>query len=84
MEAGLRGIPVIGSFIGGIPEMIENGVNGFLFEPGNARELRSAIDRLRLLNFEELQIQCRKFALTHFRIDDFITRFEDVIKKTTK
>jgi glycosyltransferase involved in cell wall biosynthesis len=27
------------SRIGGIPEAVEHGVNGFLFEPGNAEEL---------------------------------------------
>jgi glycosyltransferase involved in cell wall biosynthesis len=36
--------PVIGSRIGGIPEIIQSGVNGFLFEPGNADELASLIN----------------------------------------
>lgn len=39
-------IPVIGSRIGGIPEIIQNGVNGFLFEPGNADELASIISSI--------------------------------------
>src|SRR4030042_586656 len=34
LEAFAYGKPVIGARIGGIPEMIEDGVNGFLFEPG--------------------------------------------------
>lgn len=38
--------PVIASAINGIPEYVENGVDGFLFEPGNAVELGRRIDQL--------------------------------------
>ena len=34
------GVPVIASRIGAIPEAVEEGVDGFLFEPGDASELR--------------------------------------------
>jgi glycosyltransferase involved in cell wall biosynthesis len=40
LEAFAWGKPVIGSRIGGIPEMIEDGINGYLFEPANADDLR--------------------------------------------
>ena len=39
-------VPVIGSRIGGIPEMIQNGVNGFLFQPGNTDELVSITTKI--------------------------------------
>jgi glycosyltransferase involved in cell wall biosynthesis len=32
VEAGLSGLPVVGANVGGIPEMIVNGENGFLFD----------------------------------------------------
>jgi glycosyltransferase involved in cell wall biosynthesis len=38
--------PVIASAINGIPEYVENGVDGLLFEPGNAEQLAQCIDRL--------------------------------------
>jgi len=38
--------PVVASAINGIPEYVENGVDGFLFEAGNAEELAQCIDRL--------------------------------------
>ncbi|MGB9177011.1 MAG: glycosyltransferase family 4 protein [Methanoregula sp.] len=38
-EAMSAGIPVIASQVGGIPELVENEKTGFLFEPGNARDL---------------------------------------------
>lgn len=39
LEAMAMGKPVIGSRIGGIPEQVEDGKTGFLFEMGNAEEL---------------------------------------------
>ena len=38
-EALSAGIPVIASRIGGIPEKIKEGGNGFLFEPGDVEQL---------------------------------------------
>ncbi len=46
LEAFAHGKPVIGSRIGGIPEMIEHGTDGYVFEPGNARDLREKIEML--------------------------------------
>lgn len=45
-EAFALGKPVIGSRIGGIPELIQHGENGLLFEPGNAGDLADTIDYL--------------------------------------
>ena len=39
-------LPVIASRVGGIPEIVRDGVTGFLTEPGNVSELR---DKLELL-----------------------------------
>jgi glycosyltransferase involved in cell wall biosynthesis len=44
-EANSMGLPVIASRIGAIPEVIEEGKNGFLFEPGNIEELRDSMLR---------------------------------------
>lgn len=45
-EALSFGRPVVASGRGGIPEMIEHGKNGFLFEPGRPFELRGALAEL--------------------------------------
>jgi glycosyltransferase involved in cell wall biosynthesis len=39
LEAAALGIPVVASKCGGLTEIVENGENGYLFEPGNAGEL---------------------------------------------
>jgi glycosyltransferase involved in cell wall biosynthesis len=42
-EANAMARPVIGGHIGGIPESIDDGETGFLFEPGNAVDLAQKI-----------------------------------------
>jgi len=44
-EAHAMGLPVIGSRIGAIPEAIEEGENGFLFEPGSVNALKECMLR---------------------------------------
>lgn len=46
LEGFACGKPVIGSRIGGIPELINEGVDGYLFEPGNAEELAEKISTI--------------------------------------
>ncbi len=46
MESQLNLTPVIGSEIGGIPELIINGKTGILFEAGNATDLENKITYL--------------------------------------
>jgi glycosyltransferase involved in cell wall biosynthesis len=43
MEAFALGKPVIGSRIGGIPELVRDGETGFIFEPGNRVDLREKV-----------------------------------------
>ncbi|MEZ4663911.1 MAG: glycosyltransferase [Caldilineaceae bacterium] len=46
MEAMGAGVPVIGSDLSGIPELIEDGVSGLLAPPGNAEAIAHALYRL--------------------------------------
>ena len=46
LEAMAYGKAVIGSNLGGLPEQIEDGASGLLFEPGNAHDLTEKMARL--------------------------------------
>ena len=43
LEAMLTAKPVIASRIGGIPEIVDDGVTGLLFEPGDSKGLSEKI-----------------------------------------
>ncbi|HTM68916.1 MAG TPA: glycosyltransferase family 4 protein [Candidatus Binatia bacterium] len=46
LEANLMGKPVIGSRAGGVPEAVKDGETGILVEPGDAKAIAAAIERL--------------------------------------
>lgn len=46
LEAMAAGLPVIASDVGGIPEVIEHGVDGLLIVPGDVADLVRSIERL--------------------------------------
>jgi glycosyltransferase involved in cell wall biosynthesis len=48
LEAMAAGKPLVGTHVGGMPELIEEGVNGYLVERGNPAQLAEAITSLLL------------------------------------
>jgi glycosyltransferase involved in cell wall biosynthesis len=46
IEAFACGTPVVAARIGAFTELVEEGITGFLFEPGDVDSLQSAIDRM--------------------------------------
>jgi glycosyltransferase involved in cell wall biosynthesis len=46
LEAQAAGLPVVGANLGGIPELVEHGCNGLLFEPDDAADLAGQLQRL--------------------------------------
>ena len=45
-EAFMAGVPVVGSRIGGIPHLVNDGWNGLLFDAGSASDLAAALRKL--------------------------------------
>ena len=68
LESFQNSKPVIASNIGSLPELVEDGVNGFLFSPGNAEELAEKIKCLddnklvENMGMSSLNVLQRKFA----------------------
>jgi glycosyltransferase involved in cell wall biosynthesis len=64
VEALACGVPVIASAVGGIPEIVGHGQNGYLVPPGDAVVLATAIDRI--LGDPALRVElCRGARETH-------------------
>jgi len=57
LEAMAFKLPIVASNIGGIPEMVKHGYNGFLFSPGNTDTLAEYVSKL--ISDEEL---CRRLG----------------------
>jgi len=57
------GLPVLGSDMGGIPELIEHGRNGLILPPGNVEAWRGALESL--LEQPEVLRDWRRHALAH-------------------
>ena len=45
-EAFMAGVPVVGSRIGGIPDLVEEGISGLLVDPGSPEALAQALETL--------------------------------------
>ena len=71
MEALSCGLPVVASAVGGIPEFIRDGHNGYLFPRGDVGGMVEAIERLRRdpLAQEAMSINARNIAVDQFSID---------------
>lgn len=68
LESSSCGVPVIASSIGGIPEVLRDGVNGLLFKSEDVLDL---FEKMRLLAFNDdlrlaLGIEARKFVLENY------------------
>lgn len=62
LEAMSSGKIVVASRVGGIPEIIENNYNGFLFEKGNSKELAQILVKIleKTVNISQIQKNARK------------------------
>lgn len=73
-EALAAGLPIISTPVGGIPEVIEDGYNGFLIQPGDLHGLSKRIDTLaKNRQLRELMGQRgKKIAEQKLDVDNFV------------
>ncbi len=87
LEAMAHGRPVIGSDVGGIPEMVRDGQTGLIVPPRSPRELAAAVERLiaapqqRDALGSEARRQCeQRFSLkTH--VDETLRHYHEVLER---
>jgi len=86
LEAMLRGKPVVCSRIGGLPEIVADGVTGLLFEPGNADDLAEKIQYLwsRPDLCREMGQAGREKALRKYSPEEYYERLMAVYEKAIR
>ncbi len=82
LEAMSSGLPVVATRVGGIPEIVEDGRNGFLATPRSPEELADRILRLSL--DEKLRLRMgeegRRTVLEHFTVDRVVPMYEEAYR----
>jgi len=75
-EAMASGVVVVASRVGGLPERIDDGNTGLLFEPRNSQALATILDDLLADRTKVVRIsdEARKKAVLDFGIDSMTTR----------
>jgi glycosyltransferase involved in cell wall biosynthesis len=80
LEAMACGTPVVGSAVGGIPEIVQNGVTGFLVPASSPGALRDAI--LKLLEYVDqrsvMSANCRRLVLENHTLEVQARRYENL------
>lgn len=80
------GLPVIASRVGSFPEEIEDGVNGYIFEPGNSQDLVLKIRRFyqKLYLHPNLRKQIKQLAMERYsqeKLANLYLRMYEVAKQ---
>lgn len=83
IEALAAGLPVVATTVGGIPEVIEDGVNGFLIEPRDYQALArriSVLARNKSMRHQMSKNNVEK-ALKNYSLEVVISKIESVYKE---
>ncbi len=82
LEASASGLPVIASRIGGIPEYVEDGRTGFLFLPGDHRELTHCVQVLNEDSTfrQKMSADARAWAVEKFTVEIGVREYLDLYR----
>jgi glycosyltransferase involved in cell wall biosynthesis len=77
VEAMAFGLPIVATNVGGVSELIEDGVNGYLVPPGDAHTLSSRISAFQQEEHRmSMSSNSRQKYINRFRVDDMLYSVE--------
>jgi glycosyltransferase involved in cell wall biosynthesis len=83
IEAEMAGLPIVASHVGGVPEMVEDGITGFLVPPRNPGALAEALQKLIKDAHlrQRIGLAAREKALNEFTFDNMLANTRRVYKE---
>jgi len=86
-EALACGKPVLASAVCDHPHLVQEGITGFLFDPGNADDIAHAIHSCHLLSVEgrvRMGRKARQYAERELSLDSCGRRYEELLSRLTQ
>ena len=85
LECMSYGLPVISTNVGGIPEVIENGKSGWLFEVGEVKKIAEMVIRIKVDSAKYSQASKNAILRSReFTSEKIVPRYEELYKKIVK
>ena len=81
-EAMSCGLPVVCSRVSDVPQIMEDGVNGFIFDPLDVDDMAEKLEKIITLSEEERQkmaLLSREIAVGKFSSDVFISKYLELV-----
>ena len=87
VEAFAAGTPVVGTDIGGIPGLVDEGKTGFICDPGDVQSMADAISRgvsafLEQPAYARLQQNCRSYVMENCSREKFMSDLVNLYKES--
>jgi glycosyltransferase involved in cell wall biosynthesis len=83
LEAAAAGVPVVAAKVGGVPDLVEHGVTGLLFDPNDDAALRSAVMQImdNQDTSQQMASRARQQALDRFHPDIIAGRHVEIYRE---
>jgi len=77
IESMFSGTPVIAFNLGSVPNIIKNGINGYIIEKNNINEMQNAVSLVEQID----SITCRNYTIENFSRDIMVKKYIQLFNK---